>query len=124
MIKCSVCKKDVTEEKVKEVKGLYSAGEGVVVCEECINRLEQEYLPNECVLLKECDLLLSQEYFESFCLSRKWIHCEKAEEQAKKFHKKPIEWLIILFHSKMPKDWLKPKVEESEKPEKKRRFFS
>jgi hypothetical protein len=128
MVKCSICKKDAPEEKVKEIKGLYSTNEGVVVCEDCIKRLEEEYLPNECVLLKDCEVLLSQEYFESYCLSRKWIYCEKAKEQAKKYYRKPVEWVIILFHSKMPKDMLKPKVEEKkpepEKPEKKRRFFS
>jgi hypothetical protein len=128
MKKCSICKKDVSEEEAKNVAESHPIIRETTVCEACINRLISEHIPNECVLLKECEMSISGDIFESLCRSRRWLYCEKATEQAKKYYKRPIEWLIITFYQKIPEDFLKPKVEEKkqelEKPEKKRRLFS
>lgn len=127
MIKCNICKRDVSEEEAKKVRERYSMiGEDAVVCETCINKLVNEQIPNECVLLKECEMLIDRDRY-ALCRSANWIHCENATEQAKKYYKRPIEWLIIQFYQKMPEDFLLGKAEEKkkepEKTEKKRRFF-
>jgi len=120
MVSCIICKKEIPEEEAKYVwQSCRMLSEmKITVCEVCFNKLINEQVPATCVLLKECGEIIGEDVFKSLCYTPRWIYCEKATEEAKKYHKKPIEWLIITFCQKMPNDWLKPKVAK-----KKRKFL-
>jgi hypothetical protein len=45
-----------------------------------------------CPLISTCDEDIHEEVFETCCVTGAWIYCDKAEEKARKFLKKPREW--------------------------------